>query len=141
MSLSSKFASLKKPAIKAKTTVGGVRTKVQQSVASQKSKRGAQTQARRTGVSVQAVKAKQQAASAAAKKTANGKKKPTINAVKKNIKGGAKATAGGRKKKAATAKKAPAKPQPKTQEELDMEMDQCKATSDFLQCFFLSIVS
>jgi len=79
MSLSAKFAQLKKVQTNPSNN-SGPRARVQQSAASQQTKRAAQSQARRTGAPVQNI---QNNKGKAANKSARGK--PILNGVKKNL--------------------------------------------------------
>lgn len=80
MSLSAKFAQLKKVQTNPSNN-SGPRARVQQSAASQQTKRAAQSQARRTGAPVQN---NQNNKGKAANKSARGGK-PILNGVKKNL--------------------------------------------------------
>lgn len=80
MSLSAKFAQLKKVQTNPSNN-SGPRARVQQSAASQQTKRAAQSQARRTGAPVQNIQNNNKGK--AANKSARGK--PILNGVKKNL--------------------------------------------------------
>lgn len=79
MSLSAKFAQLKKAPANPSNN-NGPRARVQQSAASQGTKRAAQNQARRTGAPVQNVQSNK---GKPANKSNRGK--PVLNGVKKNL--------------------------------------------------------
>lgn len=82
MSLSAKFAQLKKAPTNGSNN-NGPRARVQQSAASQQTKRAAQNQARRTGAPVQNNKQGNNKGKAVVKSNRSGK--PILNGVKKNL--------------------------------------------------------
>lgn len=84
MSLSAKFAQLKKTVSPANNGNNGVsRPRVQNNVAAQQSKRAAQNQSRRTGAPVQNIKNNNNNKGKTNKSARGGK--PVLNGVKKNL--------------------------------------------------------